>query len=61
MIMANFIKGIIVAVVVLLALLGVNVICNIMKFEINQVILGTLAAIVGMTLYARLTGKKNEQ
>lgn len=59
--MANFIKGIIVAVVVLLALLGVNVICNIMKFEINQVILGTLAAIVGMTLYARLTGKKNEQ
>ena len=59
--MANFIKGIIVAVVVLLALLGVNVICNIMKFEINQVIVGTLAAIVGMTLYARLTGKKNEQ
>lgn len=59
--MANFIKGIIVTIVVLLALLGVNVICNITKFEINQVILGTLAAIVGMTLYARLTGKKNEQ
>lgn len=59
--MANFIKGIIVAVVVLLALLGVNVVCNITKFEINQVIVGTLAAIVGMTLYAKLTGKKNEQ
>ncbi len=59
--MANFIKGIIVTIVVLLALLGVNVICNITKFEINQVIVGTLAAIVGMTLYAKLTGKKNEQ
>lgn len=59
--MANFVKGIIVTIVVLVALLGVNVVCNITKFEINQVIVGTLVAIVGMTLYAKLTGKKNEQ
>lgn len=55
--MKNLVTGIVVGVVVLVALWVINVVC---KFQIDDTLSGTCAAICAMALYEGLTKRKDK-
>lgn len=57
----NLLKGIAVSVVVLIALIAINMICNMNGVHLDAVVTGTTAAVCAMLVYGGLTKKKNNQ
>ncbi|SEL83039.1 hypothetical protein SAMN04487770_11861 [Butyrivibrio sp. ob235] len=58
--MKNFIKAIVITVVILAALIIANIICNKTGHELDALYTGVITPIVAMVLYDRLADKKEK-
>lgn len=55
--MRNLLTGVIVAVVVLVALIAINMICNMKGIQLDAVVTGSIASVCAMLVYSGLTKK----
>lgn len=61
-VMKHLSKGAVVAAVVLVALMGINMFCNMNDIHLNQTVTGTVAAICAMLFYQGLIrNEKNKE